>query len=468
MILETLQPRLQAVVAPFSELFERFEKAGFQLYAVGGCVRDWCLGKTPKDIDFTTDATPSETSKLLASHGMKVIPVGEAFGTIATLIGRESYEITSFRVKESYTKGSRHPRVCYGHDLSQDLERRDLTINAMAVDRHGNLVDPFDGAGDLERGILRVPRSSLERTIEIFSDDPLRILRLARFLARLNFTVASEATQAARHSAGTILEVSHERWFAELNGLLHAPYVSRAITWLSETGVLGLLLPEVEALKLISKEVTSLSGDNRPTKTGKSLLEHTTALIEKSADHEASPWAAFLMLTGCLFAEDGTSAARVSELVATSILARLKVSNAFRDQVLHLIRPLPTGLPTKRCARELAQMLLLDLPLWLKVLETRAELLPDDTRSEECERLRAWKVSLAPWLADPKSALIEWPKDLSRTLAQELNLKGKSLGLCLKFCAEGVLNDEISEHDDLQTIIQWAKAHFVAEDDSLL
>ncbi len=466
MIDPAFQTRLCEAVAPFAELFEIFEQAGFQLYAVGGCVRDWCLGKSPKDIDFTTDATPPETSQILASHGMKIIPVGEAFGTIATLIGRESYEITSFRVKESYTKGSRHPRVCYGHELSQDLERRDLTINAMAVDRHGNLVDPFDGAGDLERGILRVPRSSLERSIEIFSDDPLRILRLARFLARLNFCVAPEATEAAKKSAGTVLEVSHERWFTELNGLLKAPFVTRAIAWMSDIGVLGLLLPEIASLAFVTKDVISLSGDTRTTATGKTLLEQTTTLVERSASHDASPWAAFLALTGCMFAEDGKSASLVSELVATSILTRLKVSNAFRDQVLHLILPLPAGMPTKRSARELAQTLQLDLPLWLKVLETRTDLLPDDTRSAECERLETWKTALTPWLKDPKSALIEWPKDLSKALSQELGIKGKSLGLCLKFCAEGVLNDEISEHDDLQTIIQWAKAHFVPEDES--
>lgn len=461
---ENLKNRLAGAVAPFAELFDCFEHAGFQLYAVGGCVRDWCHGQTPKDIDFTTDATPPETSQILAAHGMKVIPIGEAFGTIATLIGQKSYEITSFRVKESYTRGSRHPRVRYGTDLIQDLERRDLTINAMAVSRDGTLIDPFDGAGDLARGLLRVPRSSLERSAEIFRDDPLRILRLARFLARLDFSVAPEATAAAKLCAASVLEVSHERWFAELDGILHAPHVTRAIAWLSETGVLGLLLPEIASLDLVSKSILTLSGDNRTMTDGTSLLAQTTSLVEACHASGSSPWAAFLAYAGCMFTEDGNAATRVSQLLVTSILMRLKVSNAFRDTTLRLVRPLPCGQPTKRAARELAQTFLLDLPAWLKMLETRASLLPEETRAAEIERLHAWLDALSPWLDNPQAACITWPKDFSKTLAKELGLQGKSLGLCLKFCADAVLDEDLSEHDDIAKIVLWAKKHFVPDD----
>lgn len=460
---EGLLARLAASVEPFAALFDIFENAGFQLYAVGGCVRDWCLGKMPKDVDFTTDATPAETSRILADHGMKVIPVGEAFGTIATLIGRESYEITSFRVKESYTKGSRHPVVRYGHSLEQDLERRDLTINAMAVDRHGNLKDPFDGAGDLENGLLRVPHSSEERSVEIFTDDPLRILRLARFLARLGFAVAPEATVAAKRCAGDVLLVSHERWFAELDGLLRAPHVTQAIEWLSMTGVLGLLLPEIASLGLVSKTVMSLSGDCVACENSPTLLQQTTRLVEACKAFDADPWATFLAYAGCMFTNDGKNAANVSQLVANAVLLRLKVSNAFRERTLRLMQPLPPGMPTRRLARERAQILLDDLPLWLRCLEARKSLLPDDTREDEMVRLMAWNDALKPWLRDPASACIEWPEGFSKALANALGIKGKSLGLCIKFCHESVLNEEISEHDDMAKIIDWAKKHFVPE-----
>ena len=176
---------------------------GHLAYLVGGCVRDWVLGRVPKDIDFTTDALPSETKAILAANQYPVIPVGEVFGTIATNIDKKTYEITTFRVKESYTRGSRHPVVCYGRDLALDLERRDLTINAMAASISGEIVDPFDGLGDLERRVLRVPRSSYERSVDIFSDDPLRILRLARFKARLGFDVDIDAQRAARDMAAS-------------------------------------------------------------------------------------------------------------------------------------------------------------------------------------------------------------------------------------------------------------------------
>ncbi len=458
---ETLTETLAGALKVFGALFDAFESSGFQLYAVGGCVRDWCLGRTPKDVDFTTDATPQQTSEVLSAHGMKVIPVGEAFGTIATLIGKQSYEITSFRVKESYTKGSRHPVVRYGKSLAQDLERRDLTINAMAVDRHGQLMDPFDGLGDLERGELRVPRSTYERSIEIFSDDPLRILRLARFLARLNFSVANEATRAAQFSAGTVLDVSHERWFAELDGLLRASYVSAGLKWLVETGVLGLLLPEIAVMLGSARTITSLSGDmGASSGASANLLDQTAELVMEASKRHTNVWSAFLCRTGFVHTTNGVWAEQVSQSLADSILTRLKVSNAFREQTLRLMRPLPAGAPTKRDVREIAQCLQADLPDWFALLEAKCACLPDDVRASESVRLEAWRIAMAPYLADPASALIHWPANLSQCLTKELGLKGKTLGLCLKYCSEAVLDNEISDHDDIETIVAWARAHF--------
>ncbi len=462
----SLTETLCEALRPFEGLFDAFERAGFQLYAVGGCVRDWCLGKSPKDVDFTTDATPAETTEVLSQNGMKVIPVGEAFGTIATLIQRKSYEITSFRVRESYTKGSRHPVVRYGKELLQDLERRDLTINAMACDRRGKLIDPFDGMGDLERGVLRVPHSSYERSIEIFSDDPLRILRLARFLARLNFNVAPEATRAAQTSAGTVLDVSHERWFAELDGLLRAPYVPAAIRWLNDTGVLGLLLPEIAALKNVCSFKTNLSADalmlaqSEFQINDRSLLDDACQLVTESVKRGVSPWAALFAWCGFVSTQKGAWGCHVSQLVAESLLLRLKVSNALREQTLRLMTRLPEGEPTRRQTRELAQLLLEDLPQWLEFQRAKQLLLSDEVRQAEGERLDRWCEAFAPYLADPQSALIHWPSELSRTLTQSLGLKGKTLGLCLKFCAEAVLDDELSDHDDIETIVQWARNHF--------
>lgn len=236
-------------ISDFSGLFDLFEDANFELYLVGGSVRDLLLEvPEPKDFDFATNAVPSQIKEVLRRGELKIIPIGERFGTIKTFCNGLDVEITTYRTKETYTSGSRHPQVQFGDSLEDDLVRRDLTINAIAMKRDGSLVDRFNGSSDIKKGILRTPGINYEKTVGILNDDPLRILRVARFSSVLGFKVASEVTAASKAVRQGILNISRERWRGEFDKILASKEPSRGLRWLEEIGVLSLILKEVEML----------------------------------------------------------------------------------------------------------------------------------------------------------------------------------------------------------------------------
>ncbi len=447
---------IATALLPFLNLFEAFHRAGFQLYAVGGCVRDWTMGMTPKDIDFTTDALPEQTRKVLQDNGWKVIPVGEVFGTIATIIDKKQYEITTFRVRESYTRGSRHPIVCYGRELEKDLERRDLTINAMAADETGKIYDPFDGLGDIERKILRVPRSSYEQTLSIFGDDPLRILRLARFKARLGFAVDPDATRAACDMAGSIMTVSHERWYSEIDGLLRAPEFASAIEWLMQTGILPLILPELQALQWTHSKPISLS-DHEMITAEKSLFDQTMEIIRKSPAESDFRWTSLFSMLGYATSKRMGWANQTTQMLASEILQRFKFSSARAEKIIRMLRLLPDGEPQYRTAREFAIEQGYALEAWSRFQDVRLSCLED---ASESSRLDRWRDALSPYLADPSSAEVQLPRALSAELSQALAIRGKTLGLCIAQCREAVLDEYLSESDDCDKFVAWVRDHF--------
>ena len=434
---EQIRSRIVSELAPFRDIFDAFTRAGFSLYAVGGCVRDWLMGATPKDIDFTTDAVPTDIKRILSDNHYKVIPVGEAFGTIATLIAHKTYEITTFRVKESYTRGSRHPVVCYGKSLQKDLERRDLTINAMAADADGNLIDPFDGVSDLQNRCLRVPNSSPQRAVEIFTDDPLRILRLARFKARLGFSVHPDATRAASRIAAEILSISRERWFAEIDGLLNAKAPEDGFRWLSETGVLSLILPESAALSRITID----------SQSAWDLTLQRLCLLPNAHDLR---WCALFSLLGAIATSNPDTIPAVNAMLAAEICARFRLSAARTHAILTCLTPLPSLPPTYRSARELALSLGVHLEHWL----TFTSLYPQTLTQES---LDAWKNALQPYRDHPDSADIHLPADLSARLKDELGVSGKTLGLYIAHCRDAVLDQLISESATTCEFVDFCK-----------
>lgn len=238
-------------IAPVvDDLGRLFRDAGHQLYLVGGSVRDALMGSLGHDLDFTTSATPEQTHQLLSRFTPSTWDIGKEFGTIGAFKRTDDdewqIEVTTFRA-DIYRSESRKPEVAFGDSIDGDLIRRDFTVNAMAVDVATRaFVDPYGGLGDLADGVLRTP-STPELS---FSDDPLRMMRAARFASRLGFRVAPEVVRAMTEMAERIQIVSAERVQAELTGLLLTDDPRVGLDLLVRTGVADHILPELPALQL--------------------------------------------------------------------------------------------------------------------------------------------------------------------------------------------------------------------------
>ena len=262
-----------ARIAPVIDaLGERFAAAGHELALVGGPVRDAMLGRLQTDLDFTTSARPAETERLLAGWADAVWDIGRAFGTIGCRKGPWQVEVTTYRA-ESYDPTSRKPDVDFGDSLAGDLGRRDFTVNAMALALPGRAFeDPYGGVVDLAARVLRTPG----RPEDSFSDDPLRMMRAARFAAQLGFEVAPEVVAAMTAMAGRIEIISPERVRDELVKLVCGPWPRRGLALLVETGLAAHVLPELPALALERDE----------HHRHKDVYEHTLTVLEQAIDLE--------------------------------------------------------------------------------------------------------------------------------------------------------------------------------------
>jgi poly(A) polymerase len=228
-----------------------FARHGYELALVGGVIRDVLLGEPPSgDLDMATDATPEQVMHLVTGWADATWEVGIAFGTVGLRKGGTVFEITTYRT-EQYRATSRKPDVRYGRSLRDDLSRRDFTINAMAARLPGyEFTDPFGGLGALREGVLRTPG----RPQDSFSDDPLRILRAARFAAKLGFTVPPDVRAAMTGQASRLEIVSAERIAGELAKLMLTPDPARGIDVLVQTGAAEQVLPEVSRLRMEADE----------------------------------------------------------------------------------------------------------------------------------------------------------------------------------------------------------------------
>lgn len=283
--LATLRKRALTVIAELApaalELGELFRAAGHELALVGGPVRDAFLGRASADLDFTTSATPDESERILARWGDAHWDIGREFGTIgAQRHGRGRgddvvVEVTTYRT-DAYDPASRKPEVAFGDTLDGDLSRRDFTVNSMAI-RLPDLtfVDPFDGLSDLARGVLRTPVDPRQS----FDDDPLRMMRAARFAAQLGFTVDDAALAAATDMAERITIVSAERVRDELVKLLLSPNPRAGLRVLVDTGLADRVLPELPALRL------EIDEHHRH----KDVYEHSLTVLDKAIALETGP-----------------------------------------------------------------------------------------------------------------------------------------------------------------------------------
>jgi len=258
-----------------SSLADAFKSAGYRLALVGGPVRDAILGRLGNDLDFTTNAHPDISKKILNAWAEKVWDTGIAFGTVAGIRGDTTVEVTTYRT-ESYEVDSRKPDVEYGDSIEGDLSRRDFTINAMALELTQGVplfIDPFNGLNDLGNKVLRTPGSAEDS----FSDDPLRIMRAARFASQLGFTVVEEVLIAMKDMSSRMTIISAERIRDEFTKLLMSDNPRTGITMLVDCGVADIVLPEIPKLRLEIDEHHH----------HKDVYEHTLTVLEQAISLES-------------------------------------------------------------------------------------------------------------------------------------------------------------------------------------
>ena len=255
-----------------AELGEAFARAGHDLYLVGGSVRDALMGRLGHDLDFTTDARPDDTEAILRQHTHATWDIGRAFGTIGAQIDDWVVEVTTYRA-DAYHPDSRKPEIVYGETLEDDLIRRDFTVNAMALHAATRTFsDPYAGLTDIVSGILRTPFPP-ERS---FSDDPLRMMRAARFTSQLGFTVTNEVRAAMTDMASRIEIISAERVRDELSKTLLTDHPREGLDPLVTTRIADYVLPELPALRLERDE----------HHRHKDVYEHSLTVLDQSIDLE--------------------------------------------------------------------------------------------------------------------------------------------------------------------------------------
>lgn len=431
-----------------AEIIDRLEARGYEAYAVGGCVRDSILGRQPQDWDITTSAAPHEV-KAVFSH---TIDTGIAHGTVTVMLGREGFEVTTYRIDGEY-EDARHPKeVRFTPDLLEDLKRRDFTVNAMAYNETKGLVDAFDGIGDLKRGVIRCVGNAKDR----FTEDALRMLRAVRFAAQLGFAVEEETAEAMRALAGNIAKVSAERIQTELVKLLLSPHPEE-LRLAYETGLTGVFLPEFD----------------RMMETPQNHPHHCHTVGEHTISAVANIRADRVLRLSMLFHDIAKPKCRTTDESGTDhfcghqqagsemtrqILRRLKFDNDTTDRVCRLVRwhDDRPELSEKSVRRAVSRIGLGQYPALFEV--KRADILAqsDYRRPEKLAYVDAYE-SIYREIRKRQQCLCL--KDLAvtgRDLIESAGMKpGPGLGAVLEELLEAVLEDP--EKNARETLLALAK-----------
>jgi len=312
------------------KVFSLFKDA--DIYLVGGTVRDKLLGKDTDDLDFAINLLPDDTEKVFQKAGYKVHDVGKAFGTIEVVMDGYIIQATTFRKNEKYQRDNRRPVVEWGTTIADDLIRRDFTINALAMDRNGEVVDLFGGKEHLAKGILETPM----KAAEIFSDDPLRMLRAIRFKSRFGFLYSDGVREALASEAHRLLFLPKERILDEFTKILLGKYVGEALNDLLKYKLLNYFIPELTVLNAVDQDSKYHS---------KNVWLHTVGVVENSPAEVASRFAALFHDVGKPYVKtewDGRvhfyRHEEVSALMAYSILSRLGLPRKVIEDVTYLVR----------------------------------------------------------------------------------------------------------------------------------
>ncbi len=414
-------------------IIQTLTAAGHEAYAVGGCVRDAVLGREPADWDVTTSASPYEVKALFS----RTIDTGLQHGTVTVMLGKEGFEVTTYRVDGEY-EDCRHPKeVQFTKSLLEDLKRRDFTINAMAYNEECGLVDAFDGIGDLQRGIIRCVGDAGER----FTEDALRMLRAVRFSAQLGFGLEADTRAAIQKLCGNLRKVSAERIQVELVKLLVSPHPERLLdAW--ETGMTKVFLPEFDAC---------MECEQHNPHHIYSVGEHTVHAIQQVEPDKILRLTMLLHDFGkpCTKTTDENDIDHFhghqvhSEELAGVILRRLKFDNETIRQVKKLVyyhdyHPSRTPAGVRRAANKIGEEL---FPLYLKV--QRADILAQnpDTQQEKLAVLALVEQLYERVLEEKNCFTLKQLAVTGRDLMQAGIPAGPGLGEILNHLLEMVLEE---------------------------
>lgn len=421
------------------EVLEKLEKAGFEAYIVGGCVRDGIMGKTAHDYDITTSAEPCETERVFAD--CRVVETGIKHGTVTVLYKGMSVEITTFRVDGDYPDG-RHPKkVAFSRNLKDDLARRDFTMNAIAYSPRRSVIDIFGGESDIKGRIIRCVGDPEKR----FSEDALRVLRALRFSAVLGFDIEENTKKSLLKKKETLAKVSKERTFSELKRLLCGENVKSVLLEYRE--VFAEIIPEIREM---------FDYDQQSKYHNSTLFEHTARAVEAAPPREEMRLAMLFHDIGkpaCRSTDENGEghyyghAAKSAEL-ADKILRDLKCDNALRVRVCEIVKyhDIPVELSRKTIKRRLSR---LGGELFCDVMEAH---IADDSAKQEFTRARVetarQAIRIAEEIAQEKPCL-----DLKglavnggdlREIMEPSPVMGEILGKLLAEVVDGVLENEKS------------------------
>ena len=427
-------------------IIDTLEKAGYEAYAVGGCVRDTILGRIPGDWDITTSARPQQVKKLFR----RTIDTGIQHGTVTVMMGKCGYEVTTYRVDGEYEDG-RHPKdVTFTASLTEDLKRRDFTINAMAYSHKTGIIDEFHGMEDLDRGIIRCVGSARER----FTEDALRILRAVRFSAQLGFSIEEETRKAIREMAERLQLISRERIQVELDKLLCSPH-PEYFRQVYELGITAVVMPEFDR---------AMATPQRNKYHNLSVGEHTLKTLENVRPDHILRWTMLLHDLGKpeVMTEDGQGNihfydhARHSARIAGKIIRGLKFDNATLDAVTTLVtyHDFPFQISKKGVRKALNRVGEELFPMLLEVCTAdsmgkneyaRKTYLPKLAQVEEYYR----EIKEANDCVSLKTLAINGGDLIAAGMKP-----GRGLGLCLQKCLDEVLDSP--ENNTKEYLLDYA------------
>lgn len=428
--------------AAVNMIIEVLQQRGYEAFAVGGCVRDSILGRIPDDWDITTSASPYQVKELF----QRTVDTGLQHGTVTVMVGNTGYEVTTYRIDGEYEDG-RHPKeVLFTSNLTEDLKRRDFTINAMAYSQEQGLIDAFGGMDDMQNKIIRCVGDPWKR----FGEDALRILRAVRFAAQLGFVIEEKTKQAIVELAPTLVKISAERIQTEMVKLLIS---DRPQLWKTvyETGITKIIMPEFD--RMMETE------QNNPHHIG-TVGEHTLLALTKVEKNKVLRLTMLLHDLGKYETrttdEQGTDHfyghGKAGEELAKKILRRLKFDNDTIRQVTKLVlwhdyRVTPERKAVRRAVNKVGEDL---FPLLLKIQRADYQAQSEYRREEKMQRLSQVEEIYNEILENKECVSLKNLAVTGRDLIHEGMKPGPQLGATLQQLLEVVLEQpEMNEKEKL-------------------